>query len=159
MLLGLISDSHGHTLNTLDGLRLLETMKVDCICHCGDIGSPAIPRLFPVPSYFVLGNVDRDEEELRTAIEAAGHTCCGRFGDLELDGLRIALIHGDDTTRLQATWQSGDYDVICTGHTHQRNCERRGSTRIINPGAVYRARPHSVAVVTLPELEVQFLEF
>jgi hypothetical protein len=34
-----------------------------------------------------------------------------------------------------------------------------GTTLVLNPGALYRARPHSLAIVQLPAREVTILEF
>ena len=160
MLVAAVSDTHGHVRNTLDAVRLLEAFDVEAILHCGDIGSAAIPSLFDRwPSHFVFGNVDREEAELRRGIEEAGGTCHGRFGELNLGGRKIALLHGDDTRKLHATIASGDYDMVCCGHTHQRKEQRKGKTLVLNPGAIYRAHPHSVAIVDLETLEVTSLTF
>jgi putative phosphoesterase len=159
MLLGLISDTHGHIRNTLDGLRLLETMGVEQIIHCGDIGSLAIPRLFSPPTHFVFGNVDQDEDDLRSAIHEAGHMCHERFGKLELAGLQIAFLHGDDNRLWGTAVNGGNWDVVCFGHTHRRETRLVGNTLVLNPGAVYRATPHSVATIELPSRKVAFLEF
>jgi putative phosphoesterase len=160
MILGVISDTHGHTINTLDALRLFDTFDVEAMIHCGDIGSTAIPRLFQTcPCHFVLGNVDSDGAEMEAAIREAGHTAHGRFGQLTLEGVRLAFLHGDDTRLFQREISAGNWDLICSGHTHKANVHRHQQTLLLNPGAVYRANPHSVAVVTLPELEVEFLRF
>lgn len=159
MLVGIISDTHGHIRNTMNGLRLLEEKGVERILHCGDIGSLAIPPLFSIPTHFVFGNVDRDEVDLRSCVEEAGHVCLDRFGSLELGGVHIALLHGDDRGRWEATATSGQFDLICFGHTHRRETSYRGKSLLVNPGAVYRATPHSVATIELPQRDVQFLEF
>ena len=43
----------------------------------------------------------------------------------------------------------------------QRNCigmvaeqHRQGSTQVLNPGALYRANPHTIAIVDLPSLAI-----
>jgi predicted phosphodiesterase len=43
--------------------------------------------------------------------------------------------------------------LVCYGHTHVAAIEQRGPTLVVNPGALYRANPHSLAVIDLPELE------
>jgi putative phosphoesterase len=159
MLLGIISDTHGHIRNTMEGVRLLEEQKVERILHCGDIGSLAIPQLFSIPTDFVFGNVDQDAEDLRESIVAAGHKCHDRFGDLIIAGVSIALIHSDDRRKWDTTWQAGTWDIVCFGHTHRRETRYAGKTLLLNPGAVYRATPHSVATIELEQRYVQFLEF
>jgi hypothetical protein len=154
MLLGIVSDTHGHLAFTQAAVRMLESLEVELVIHCGDIGSPAIVELFaPWPTHFVLGNVDDQPSELRAAIQRAGQTDHGRFGELAIAERRIAFLHGDDAARFQKTVSSGDYDLVCYGHTHQGEQHREGRTLVLNPGALYRAHPHSLAIVRLPELE------
>jgi uncharacterized protein len=159
MRLGIISDTHGHLRNTQAGVKRLEERGVDQILHCGDIGSPAIPGLITRPAHFVWGNVDQDVEELREAIAEAGHTCHERCGEWELEGIRLALVHGDDPKVWQRVTQEGARDVVCFGHTHRREARWVGTTLLMNPGAVYRATPHTVAILELPQRTVEFLEF
>ena len=155
MRIGVVSDTHGQILFTRQAVRILESLEVDEVLHCGDIGSPEIVRLFaPWPTHFVFGNVDDDERELRAAIAAAGKTCHGRFGELELGGVQIALLHGDDSTRLKTAVASGRYQLVCSGHTHVARKRQVGTTLDLNPGALYRADPHSFAIVELPTLAV-----
>src|SRR5262245_49064746 len=45
MRIGVISDTHGHTLNTLAAVRLLESLEVAAVLHAGDVGAPEIPKL------------------------------------------------------------------------------------------------------------------
>ncbi|MCE9544500.1 MAG: YfcE family phosphodiesterase [Planctomycetia bacterium] len=157
MLLGIISDTHGHVEFLRGAVAMLAEFEVDEVLHCGDIGSTAIVRMLAEwPTHYVLGNCDDDEDvpELRAAMEAAGHTLHGRFAALERGGKRIAIIHGDDGRRLEETIAGGQFDLVCHGHTHMARCERRGEVLVLNPGALYRANPHSMAIVELPGLSV-----
>ncbi|REK19331.1 MAG: metallophosphoesterase [Planctomycetota bacterium] len=155
MILGIVSDTHGHVEYTRQAVRMLESCQVECVIHCGDIGSPAIVELFrPWPAHFVWGNVDSEHDELRAAIAATEQSCHEDFGELELAGRRIAFLHGDDSPRLRQAIESGRYDLVCHGHTHRADCRQVGSTTVLNPGALYRAQPHSLAIVELPQLEI-----
>ena len=130
MLIGLISDTHGHVAFTLEALA-------------------------EWPTHYVFGNCDVGlETELRSAITRAGHTCHERFGELEVEGQRIAWLHGDDQRRLQTTISSGQYNIVCSGHTHVARKDLLGNTLAINPGAVYRANPRSFALLELPSREL-----
>ena len=83
-----------------------------------------------------------------------GHTCHERQGVLELAGRRIGFLHGDDV-RLLADWIAGGrFDLVCHGHTHVAAQSLRGKTHVLNPGALYRARYHSLALVEVPALEI-----
>ena len=155
MLLGVVSDTHGHVANTQRAIRMLSSLEVDLVLHCGDIGSESIVPLFSDwPTHFVFGNVDDNHQALAAAIAACGQQCHGRFGSLEIANHRIAWLHGDDTARLRSTVTSGEYDLVCYGHTHHPEQHREAATLVLNPGALYRAQPHTLAVVRLPEFEV-----
>lgn len=154
MRIGVISDTHGHIENTLAAERMLQSLEVEAVLHAGDIGSAKIPKLLTAwPTHFVFGNCDHDQGELRSAIEQAGQTCHGRFGDFQLAERRIALIHSDDARLFHRVCHSGDYDLVCYGHTHAAEQHREGQSLILNPGALYRASPHTIAVVDLQLLE------
>ena len=153
MRLGIVSDTHGHRLFALEGVRLLQSLDVDVVLHCGDVGGAEIPNLFAAwPTHFVRGNVDRDRE-LAAAVAEAGQQYHGSFAALELGDKKIAVLHGDDERRLRETVACGQWDLVCHGHTHQAVVRREGETLVLNPGALYRATPHSVAYVELPALE------
>jgi putative phosphoesterase len=151
---GIVSDTHGHVELTQPAVRMFESLDVQTVLHCGDIGSMAVVELFAKwPTHFVFGNCDRDTDEFAAAIRRAGQLCHGPFGELTLDGVRIALLHSHDGRRFRQTINSGEYRLVCYGHTHVAAIERRGETVVLNPGAIYRANPHSVAVVELPAVD------
>jgi putative phosphoesterase len=158
MRIGVISDTHGHVANTLSAVRLLESLDVEQILHCGDIGTATIPKLLDRwPAHFVFGNCDSETDELEAAIAEAGLACHGRFGEIELAGRKIALIHSDDARLFRATIAGGKYDLVCYGHTHEAEFHRDGKTLVLNPGALYRANPHTLAVVDLKTMEVEIV--
>jgi putative phosphoesterase len=133
---------------------VLESLEVEVVIHCGDIGTASIVRLFALwPTHFVLGNVD-DARTLPEVIREAGQTCHGRFGTIELERKKIAFLHGDDTRLLQTTIQSGTWDLVCHGHTHRAESSQRNSTIVLNPGALVRTTRPSLAAVRLPSLDV-----
>lgn len=154
MLIGVVSDTHGHTGYTREAIRVLEGLPVELILHCGDIGSPEIVPLFAKwPTHFVFGNVDYDGDDLAQAIGAAGQTCHRRFGTLDVAGVKIAFLHSDDSRLFDETICSGQYDLVCYGHTHNAEQHKTGKTLVLNPGALYRASPHTIATVELPSLK------
>lgn len=154
MRIGVVSDSHGHVELTRPAIRMLESLEVELVLHCGDIGSAAVVELFAAwPTHFVFGNCDAHRPGLAAAIQAAGQTCHGEFGALEIEGKRIAMIHSDDRRQFHDALNSGQWDLVCYGHTHIAAIERHGRTLALNPGALYRATPHSLAIVELPSLQ------
>lgn len=159
MRLGVVSDSHGSIPHTRPAVRMLESLEVEAVLHCGDIGSSDIVELFaPWPTHYVFGNCDHNHSELRRAIEAAGQTCHGEFGDLNLAGVRIALLHSHDRRRFRETLEGDAYKLVCYGHTHVAATDRHGETLALNPGALYRANPPSIAVVDLETVEATIVK-
>ena len=158
MLLGVVSDTHGSVPNTRCAVRMLESLKVAGVLHCGDIGSSEIVAMFSAwPTHFVFGNVDYDRAALRETIVAAGQTCHEQFGDLQLADREIAFLHGDDSRRLDQTIRDGRWQLVCHGHTHVPRCERFGGTLVLNPGAIFRANPHTIAVVDLAKMKATII--
>jgi putative phosphoesterase len=157
MLLAVVSDTHGRVANTIEAVREIDRRNPDLVLHCGDIGSPAVVSLFAGrETRFVFGNVD-DASLLRRAICEAGLICDEEFGEVTLGGHRIAFLHGHDERRLHQTIASGEFDLVCHGHTHRQRWQLVGTTRVLNPGAMHRATTHSIAFVTLPDLTVEFV--
>jgi hypothetical protein len=137
---------------------MLESLEVDTVLHCGDIGSIEVVELFAKwPTHFVFGNCDDNADALAVAIARAKQHCHGLFGDLEFDGVRVALLHSHERRRFRETIDSGDYRLVCYGHTHVAAVDRHGETLVVNPGAIYRADPHSIAIVELPAVEATLI--
>lgn len=153
MRLAVVSDTHGHVQLTRTAITMLESLEVERVLHCGDIGSTEIIEMFTQwPTEFVFGNCDFNHADLQQAIVAAGQTCHGLFGQLEIEGRRIALLHSDDRRLFDEVCTNGEWDLVCYGHTHVAKIQQVNNTLVLNPGAIYRANPHSIAVVELPEL-------
>ncbi len=156
MRIGVVSDTHGHVEFAQPAVELLRTEQVEQVLHCGDIGSREIVQLFTDwPTHFVFGNTDYSTDSLSAAMGERGHTCHDLYGELELAGRRIALLHGHDSWRLSESITSGTFDLVCSGHTHQRKLQQVGRTTVLNPGALYRASEHTIAIVDLNDMTVE----
>jgi putative phosphoesterase len=156
MYLGVISDTHGNIPATHRAMPVFREFGVGRIIHCGDVGSTAVLSLFSgTPVDFVFGNCDWNEVDYREVMENGSVTCHGLFGHIELCGQKIAFMHSHDQLRFDRETSSGQWDMLCYGHTHEPSlwmgCDR---TIVLNPGALHRVATPSVAVVKLPEREV-----
>ena len=157
MLIGVLSDTHGRVDRTQQAVRLLESLRVERVLHCGDVGSLGVLELLGAwPTEFVLGNVD-SPWALRDAVLAEGHTCHDRFGSLAWEGKQIALLHGDEQRRLREAIHGGHWDLVCCGHTHQAEITTVDRTLVLNPGALHRSSRPSIAVVELPGLRASLV--
>lgn len=148
MLLGVVSDTHARYDTVTRALALLRQQGVELIVHCGDIDDTATVRLFAgLPTHFVFGNCDFDRGNLALAMEEIGATLHEPFGEIELAGRKIGFVHSDNKRLFQDLQQRGDLDYLFYGHTHQATEHRSGTTRVINPGALQRARTKTCLVL------------
>jgi len=158
MIIGVLSDTHGHVEFATRGIEALRKQDVQTVLHCGDIGSTEIVELLDgFDAHFVFGNVDWDKDGLRAEIKACGQQCHGEFGSLEVDSRQIALLHSHDRSRFEETISGQSFDLVCYGHTHKAEKHKSGRTVVLNPGALYRAAFHSVAVVDLESMSIEHI--
>jgi uncharacterized protein len=154
MKLGVLSDTHGDVSAVQLAVRLLNRHGVEIVIHCGDVGTDVVPLLHGLKTHFVCGNMD-DPDALRQAIRAPSQTLHEPLGILEVEGRRIAFLHGHDAHMLRHIIHSGYWDLVCHGHTHAFTQGKEGETVVLNPGAVSRTTQPSVAVVDLPSMEIE----
>jgi putative phosphoesterase len=156
MRIGIISDTHSSFQTVEKALHLLGEHGIDFVLHCGDIDDADTVRMFRgLTAHFVFGNCDCDRAELRRAMKEIGATLHEHYGDLELEGRKIAWIHGDNRQLLQDVERSGHYDYLFYGHSHQAERHYTGPTLVINPGALYRARTKTFVVLDLACGEIE----
>jgi putative phosphoesterase len=156
MRIGILSDTHGRRLAVNLALAELRERGITTVLHCGDIDDAETVALFRgFTAHFVFGNCDTDKAELQSAIADIGATLHDHFGSLELEGVNLSFLHGDDQHMLRDVERSGYYDFLFYGHTHQAEEHRSGPTRIINPGALHRARPKTFIVLDLDSREIE----
>ena len=103
------------------------------------------------------GNVDEGQLDELQASLAPNQIWHGLFADFKLASRRIAITHGHQAARLRTAQTSGDYDLVCYGHTHVAEQHHEGKTLVLNPGAIQRARIPSCAVVDLETMSVEIL--
>jgi putative phosphoesterase len=150
MRIAILSDTHSRTATVERALALIEPHAVDLILHCGDIEDDDMVPLFPPNTHFVFGNCDHDRVGIRRAVDKLGATLHEPFGHLELAGKSLAFLHGDDHYLLRDLIQAAAFDYLFHGHTHVARDEMIGTTRVINPGALHRARPKTLLILDVP---------
>jgi uncharacterized protein len=159
MLLALLADTHDNDVSTLAALAMLREHKPHAYLHAGDLVSPEMLSLFTgLPFHFVFGNNEFDHAALRARARAAALHCHGKCAELDFAGKRLAMVHGHEFAHLDRLVGSGRYDYLVHGHSHVRRDERIGHTRIINPGALHRARSRSVALLDVAADRLEFFE-
>ncbi len=141
LLIGILSDSHGHHLLVRQAMALFDKLGVSHVIHCGDVGGIKVfDELVGRPCTFVWGNMDHTDGGLLAYLETVGlpppKTPPAR---LELDGKTFAVFHGHERGFKKAL-NALDVDYVLHGHTHVARNEKVRGKRIINPGALHRPR-------------------
>ena len=157
MKIAVVSDTHSRGNTVQAALRLIQPYHVELIIHCGDIEDAETVSLFPGNTHFVFGNCDFDRAGIKAAVTRAGSTLHEPFGSLDLAGKSIAFIHGDDKRLLRDLEHADAFDFVFYGHTHQDAEHRTGRTRVVNPGALFRAKPKTFAIVDLASGKIELV--
>ena len=131
--------------------------------HAGDLISPFTARAFKELKpklYFVFGNNDGDKVTLTKRFEEIGAISCGNFGDLTIDGLHIALLHGTNEALVKALARSGEFDVVVRGHTHDPGVKIIEGVPVINPGesSGVLSGKSTVAILEIANLNVEITQ-
>lgn len=139
LLLGIIADSHDNLPKIDAAVAKLNDLAVELVLHAGDYCSPfAALRFQGLKSKMigVFGNNDAERELLKTKFESLGHEVRSRFVSLEVDKMRIAVLHGDEENLIEDLIRSQSYDLIISGHTHSLSKLQKDRTMCLNPGEI-----------------------
>lgn len=137
MKIAILSDSHDNLKNLEKVINYLNEQSVTEMIFCGDFCSP-----IPVKTQFarftgsinaVFGNTeDRNLITKLSLTEVKNLHIHGESAILELNGVKIAVTHYPEYA--EAFAKTGEYDLVCHGHTHNAREELFGNTKLINPG-------------------------
>jgi putative phosphoesterase len=136
---------------------------VKAVLHAGDLISPFTAKAFKELKpqlYFVFRNNDGDKVTLTKELEEIGAISCGNFGDLTIDGLHIALLHGTNEVLVKALAKSGEFDVVVRGHTHEPGVKIVEGVTVINPGesSGVLSGKSTVAILDIANLNVEIAQ-
>lgn len=138
MLIGAISDTHDNLPQIEIAIKYLNNQKVELVLHAGDYVAPfVIPKFKQLNCKLVgvFGNNDGDHELLKKRFsETTNCALHERFASVEIEGYKIALLHGDETELLKALVDSEHFNAIIHGHSHMKGIQTKGKTIVINPG-------------------------
>jgi putative phosphoesterase len=165
MRVGVVSDSHDNVSAIRRAGEELRRRGVRLVLHAGDWVSPFSARFLRealgegVRIVGVWGNNEGERPFFLEVARKFGVEVAGEAAELEVAGRRVALYHGTSPVLLRALVESGLYDVVVYGHTHQAVVERRGGTLVVNPGELCGCLTgrSTYAVVDLDRLEVDLL--
>lgn len=163
MNIGIISDTHDNLPAIETAVRIFHEQGAGVIIHAGDWNAPfSLARLAEAKARIVgiFGNVDGEREYLKVRAKEVGVELLGDFGEVEIAGIKIAIIHGKEEPVVAALAKSELYDVVIRGHTHRQEIKETGSTLVINPGEAcgYLTQKRTIAILDTGRMSVQVLE-
>ena len=136
MIIAIISDTHDNVYAVKEIIEHLKDINPDLLIHLGDIISPNTLELCKgFKAVFIRGNNDGDINKLEF-ITKKNHQLFTPEFSFTTNGKRLIAIHGH-TKELDIIINSGLYDYVLHGHTHEIKIEKKGKTLILNPGAHY----------------------
>jgi len=154
---GVLSDSHGEAHRTRRAVEELARLGASVFIHCGDIESiECLDPLAGLDAHLVFGNCD-EPSELADYAASLGIQVHPPLGHISVNGTSLAFTHGDRQQCIIQALNSHTHWLF-HGHTHTRRDEIVRATRVVNPGALHRASPYSVALITPQLAAVQFIE-
>ena len=140
----LVSDSHDRSDPLAQAVQEAADEGASVVIHCGDlIGTQTLRAALDVgvPMHVIHGNNLGDPISLSrwSRERPAQLQYHGPDARLELDGRRIFVVHYPEYGYAMAC--TGDWDLVCCGHSHESLVQRvrnvRGTeTWLVNPGTV-----------------------
>ncbi|MFA7398119.1 MAG: metallophosphoesterase [Crenarchaeota archaeon] len=164
LLVGAISDSHDNITLIKKAVQLLNEYKVSLVLHAGDFVSPFTIEYFKkLDCNFVgvFGNNDGDHQLLTKKFQETTNCIIrNRFTQITIDDFKIALLHGDETELLDVIVETGYFNAVIHGHSHNRGTQQKGKTLVINPGEVcgYLTGKPSFALLDTKKYETKIIE-
>ncbi len=164
MLIGAISDTHDNLPQVEKAVKYLNEQQVDLVLHAGDyVAGFVIPKFKQLKCNLigVFGNNDGDHELLKKRFsETANCTIHDSFASVKLKDYRIALLHGEENELLNAIIDSGYFNAVIHGHSHNKSVELKGKTLAINPGELcgYLTGKSTLALLDTVKNEAKIIE-
>ena len=158
-MIGIISDTHENEEAIKKAVVIFKEKNVDFVVHCGDIISPPMLEHFQgLKMKFVLGNNDGEIAGLNQMSKKFGFESVTEEKEFNFQGKKFYVYHGTIKQKLDESAKSNKYDYVLTGHTHIKRDEMISNTRVINPGALFRVIPYTIALLDAEEGKLEFVE-
>ena len=169
MRIAVLSDTHDNIQNITKAVSIINKRNIDALIHCGDYVAPFVIKPFDKLNdsikknfYGVFGNNDGDKIFLTQNL---GQICefpqNGHELILELGGKRIFVSHMPREQTIKALANSGNFDIILSGHTHSlSNKKFDNGSLVINPGELcgYLTGRATFAIVDTEKMESEIID-
>ena len=158
MLIGILSDTHDNIPLVKKAIGVFNEKEVGYVIHAGDYTSPFTLKLFQnlqCEYTGIFGNNDGDKLLLQ---ERAGGRIRNQPYIFTLEDRKIVVMHEHHV--VEALAESGHFDLVIYGHTHETDVRKVKNTLLVNPGEVstYLYGKSTIVLVDLRTLEAEIVE-
>lgn len=158
-MIGIISDTHENEEAVRKAVKIFKDKNPSFVVHCGDIISPPMLEHFKgLKMKFVFGNNDGEKVGLNKRATEYGWEEITEEKEFEYKSKKFYVHHGTEAEKLKNAIKSNKYDYILTGHTHVKRDEKIGNARVINPGALFRIYPYTIALLDIEKDKLEFVK-
>ena len=152
VIFGVVSNTEGRADAMRAAAQILRESGAELIFHCGDVGGRhVLDELKSLDSAFVWGDADKDRMGLLRHAQRIGVACYGVLADVELDGKRVAILHGDDRKLFQKLVAEQQHDFVIWGHGADGEDKKVGKTHVVHPGSLYGGTSRTAVLVDTDE--------
>ena len=140
----IVSDSHDHIPQLEAAVADAKQLGAEAVLHCGDVVAPSTLHClerFGLPVHVIHGNNTGDLYALTQLSYKPDDFIYyhGMDAGIELAGKRIFIVHYPHYAHAMAA--TGDWDLVCCGHSHEVSIERlphvkNGEAVVVNPGTI-----------------------
>ncbi len=158
MKIAIISDTHDNLDTLRKAVEIINREGVLHLFHAGDFTSPFTIRVLKdlrCPFTGIFGNNDGDKLLLREKFN--GHIFNQPY-ITTFNGKRLAMMH--EPVFIDALRDSGHFDIIIFGHTHEPLVRYEKDVLIINPGELsgWLYKRPTMAIVDLETMKAEVIE-
>lgn len=158
MIIGIISDTHDHMPVIRKAVDLCNARQVGHVIHAGDFTSPFTFRALKHLTCDFTGIYGNNDGERVLLQKLSKQRIFTQPYILDLAGRKIVIMHEHQV--VDALADSGHYDLVIYGHTHEPDIRKCGNTLIVNPGELsgWLHGKSTMAIADLSSLSAELIE-
>jgi hypothetical protein len=158
MLIGLMSDTHDHQDYTREAIDLFNKRKIQYVIHAGDYTSPFTLKLFKELNCKYVGIFGNNDGDKLLLLERSDGNIFYQPYLFTLHNRKIVVVH--EHHLVDALADSGHFDLIVYGHTHEPVIRKVTHTLVVNPGETgsWLYGKATVAVADLEKMEAEIIK-
>ena len=157
MLIGLMSDTHDHQDYTRKAIDLFNIRRVEYVIHAGDYTSPFTLKLFKELNCKYVGIFGNNDGDKLLLLERSDGSIFYQPYLFTLHKRKIVVVH--EHHLVDALADSGHFDLVVYGHTHEPVVKKVKNTLVVNPGEAgsWLYGKATVAIADLEKMEAEVI--